>query len=308
MKTITAEPYLDIHCGLGEGPFWEENKNVLRFVDIMNKSIWYVDLTVGPSSARHHQYEYSIGVTCDLQGVEDKVLFGGKHGVGVADKHSSNYRYIQRFWTPEEVAKGNEERMRANDGAIDSQGRFWVSAFNDPSITKLEPVGVLFRLDTDGSFHRMVEGLTIPNGTSWSLDDKTMYFTDSGAQTIYAYDFDAATGNISNKRVFFRVEEEGCAPDGHTMDVEGNIWVAIWGGWKVVRVNPEGKVTAEIKVPTRCPTSAVIAGEDIYITSEADPEVDKYPESKRYSGGVFKAYVGIPGKRPYKARVPIGRK
>lgn len=224
-------------------------------------------------------------VTCDLEGVEDKILFGGKHGVGVAEKHSSKYRYIQRFWTPEEVQKGNEERMRANDGAIDSQGRFWVSAFNDPSITKLEPVGmafsfsyiyiyihsllslgdlilsiltmnpgVLFRLDTDGSFHRMVEGLTIPNGTSWSLDDKTMYFTDSGAQTIYAYDFDAATGNISNKRVFFRVEEEGCAPDGHAMDVEGNIWVAIWGGWKVVRVNPEGKVTAEIKVPTRCPT------------------------------------------------------
>lgn len=181
----------------------------------------------------------------------------------------------------------------------------------------------------------MIEGLTIPNGISWTPDDKTMYFTDSGAQSIFAYDFDAATGNFSNKRVFFRVEEEGCAPDGHTMDVEGNIWVAIWGGWKVVRVNPEGKVTAEIKVPTRCPTvsfyallvfyacyriyirdevtslltiqyqSAVIAGEDIYITSEADPELDKYPESKRYSGGVFKAHVGITGRRPYKARVPV---
>lgn len=55
------KPYLDIHCGLGEGPFWEENKNVLRFVDIVNKSVWYVDLAVGPSSARKHDYEYSIG-------------------------------------------------------------------------------------------------------------------------------------------------------------------------------------------------------------------------------------------------------
>lgn len=114
--------------------------------------------------------------------------------------------------------------------------------------------GVLFRYDTDGSFHRVIDKLIIPNGISWSLDDKTMYFTDSGTQSIYAYDYDAATGNISNKRVFFRVEEEGCAPDGHVMDVEGNMWVAIWGGWKVVRINPEGKVTAEIKVPTRCPT------------------------------------------------------
>jgi hypothetical protein len=100
----------------------------------------------------------------------------------------------------------------------------------------------------------VIDELIIPNGISWSLDDKTMYFTDSGTQSIYAYDYDAATGNISNKRDFFRVEEEGCAPYGHVMDVEGNIWVAIWGGWKVVRINPEGKVTAEIKVPTRCPT------------------------------------------------------
>lgn len=98
----------------------------------------------------------------------------------------------------------------------------------------------------------MLEGVTIPNGLSWSLDDKTMYWTDTPTGNIYAFDFDATTGNISSQRVFWH--SENGSPDGHAMDEEGNLWVALWGGWKVVRVSPNGKITAEIEVPTRCPT------------------------------------------------------
>ena len=114
--------------------------------------------------------------------------------------------------------------------------------------------GVLFRYDPNGDLHRIITGATIPNGMSWSEDDKTFYYTDTQDSSIYAFDYDSVTGKISNKRVFFKVEEEGAGPDGHTQDVEGNLWVAIWGAWKVVRVSPQGKVTAEIHVPTRCPT------------------------------------------------------
>jgi sugar lactone lactonase YvrE len=113
--------------------------------------------------------------------------------------------------------------------------------------------GTVFRLDNDGSFHRVMEDVTVPNGMSWSMDDKTFYFTDSPTHNIFAYDFDADSAAFSNKRVFFHAED-GAVPDGHAQDEHGNVWVALHGGWKVVRVSPEGKVTAEVHVPTRCPT------------------------------------------------------
>jgi sugar lactone lactonase YvrE len=112
---------------------------------------------------------------------------------------------------------------------------------------------VLFRLDLDGTLRRVEEGMTIPNGMSWSQDDKSLYLADTKDCAIYKYDYDAETGFISNKRVFYKTEE-GTGPDGHAQDAEGNIWTAVWGAWKAVRISPEGEVTAEVKLPTRCIT------------------------------------------------------
>lgn len=81
-----------------------------------------------------------------------------------------------------------------------------------------------------------------------------MYFTETQDRAIYTYDYDAQSGDISNKKLFFSIEEEGTGPDGHAMDEDGNIWAAIFGQWKVVRISPEGEVTAEVKLPVRCPT------------------------------------------------------
>lgn len=102
--------------------------------------------------------------------------------------------------------------------------------------------------------HRVITGLTIPNGMSWSKDDRIFYSTDSATRSIFAYDYDAARGSVSNKRIFFEVKEEGCVPDGHAQDEDGNLWVAIWGGWKVVKVSANGETTAEVRLPTRCIT------------------------------------------------------
>uniref|UniRef100_A0A093VI65 SMP-30/Gluconolactonase/LRE-like region domain-containing protein n=1 Tax=Talaromyces marneffei PM1 TaxID=1077442 RepID=A0A093VI65_TALMA len=225
-KFTITEPFLDSKCGLSEGPFYEEATNTLRFIDIVKKHVWWVDLNKGASSAKKIEYDISFGVTANLASSTDSFLFGGKHGIGIAKRDSNRQQY--------------ETIMRANDGAIDSQGRFWVGAMNDPAYTngKFDPVGILFRLDTDGTLHRVLENVTIPNGISFSLDNKTMYWTDTPTGNIYAFDYDVSTGNISNQRVFWHSDLGG--PDGHAMDVEGNLWVALWGGWKVVRVSPEG--------------------------------------------------------------------
>lgn len=111
-----------------------------------------------------------------------------------------------------------------------------------------------FRFEPDGKLHRILEGLTIPNGQTWSKDDKLFYFTDTPDGAIYNFDFDSESGSISNKRIFRKFEDEGTGPDGHAQDEDGNLWVAVWGSWKVLRISPEGEVIAEVKVPTRCPT------------------------------------------------------
>lgn len=98
--------------------------------------------------------------------------------------------------------------MRFNDGAVDSRGRYWAGAMNDPKVHEPTDEGVLFRLDPDLKLHRMIEKVTIPNGMGWSADDKRMFFTDTPTKNIFQFDYDAATGEISNRRVFFHCESE----------------------------------------------------------------------------------------------------
>ncbi|KAI9151757.1 L-xylo-3-hexulose reductase [Paramyrothecium foliicola] len=293
MQTYTVtEPFLDLKCRLAESPFWETKDNVLRFVDIENSLVYRVSLDKGPSSLQKLSYDDPVCVTADLQSTDDGFIFGGKYGIGLGKKESNDVRILQRYWSDDEDKDDKPKRMRANDGAVDSRGRFWVNTICDPQVTSSSgPEGALFRLDLDGSFHRVLSGLTAPNGMSWSKDNKIMYIADTSESSIFAYDFDEDSGALSNKRLFFKVEEEGAGPDGHTQDEHGNLWVAIWGGWRVVRVSPEGKVTGEIRLPTRCITAVALAGEDAYITSESDPEKDKYPDSARYHGGIGAAVV-----------------
>ena len=174
---------------------------------------------------------------------------------------------------------------------------------NDPKVTSPTNEGVLFRLDPDLKIHRIIENVTIPNGIGWSPDNKTMYFTDTPTSNIFQFDFDAATGAISNRQVFFHVDEaEGGQPDGFTIDAQGYLWTAVFGGGKVLRISPEGKVVGEILLPTRSISCPGFAGEDMYITSAEEEEPDKYPESVKYAGSLFKVNVGVNGLPVHKFR------
>lgn len=189
--------------------------------------------------------------------------------------------------------------MRFNDGAVDSQGRFWAGAMNDPKIKNPEAEGVLFRLDPDLSLHRMLAPMTIPNGIGWNLANDTMYLTDSPTGKIFAFDFDAATGDISNRRVHFDLGESKQAdglPDGFAIDVEDCIWSAIYGGRKVIRISPDGKVIGEISLPTRNITCPAFVGTELFITTAKDDrDDDEFPQSKRYSGRLYRVDVGVRG-------------
>jgi sugar lactone lactonase YvrE len=260
-------------------------------------------LKKGPSSLVTIDTGVPVGITADIEGEEDIILVGAKNGVSKFNMSTSKHEYIAKFFPGKEDSV-EAKSMRANDGAVDSSGRFWVEIFTDPTVKEPGEEGKLFRLDLDGKLHTMYENVTIPNGISWNAEDNTMFFTDSPAQNVYAFDYDSQTGDISNKRTFFHLDEEGVHPDGHIMDVEGHIWHACFSGSKVIRISPEGEVVGEVKLPTRCITCVAFVGTEIYITSAEEPEPEKYPESAKFGGNVFRVDVGVEGMHKHKARFP----
>ena len=113
--------------------------------------------------------------------------------------------------------------------------------------------------------------ITISNGLAWSLDHKVLYYIDTPTLEVVGYDFDMENGNITNKRTIINIPKEEGFPDGMTIDNEGMLWIAHWGGWQVTRWNPStGKKLSAIKLPVSNVTSCIFGGEsmkDLYITS-----------------------------------------
>jgi sugar lactone lactonase YvrE len=243
--------------------------------------------------------------TADIEGNPDEFAFAGKYGFGIANKQTGEYRWIKRIWSPEEISANKHEKYRGNDGAIDSSGRFWAGFMFDPLVSDWDEHGALFRLNTDGTLDRPLSDIAIPNGTTWNKSDNIMYWADSPKKTIYQFDFDASTGAITNQRPFFVMPEDNrygkdAVPDGHCIDEQGYMWTALHGGSHVLRIDPQGHIVAEIKVPTAQPTCPCFAGEDLVITSAGGTSGADGKGVDEFAGCVFKINVGVRGLKRFK--------
>jgi sugar lactone lactonase YvrE len=181
-----------------------------------------------------------------------------------------------------------KDNLRINDAKCDPAGRLW---FGTTSLFKNAPEGSLFRLDPDGTCRRMLAGVKVSNGLAWSADRKTMYFIDTPERSVDAFDFEIETGNISKRRQVISFPDN--IPDGMTIDSEDKLWVALWGGGKVVHCDPaSAKVIGEIPVPAANTSSCCFAGENLdtlIITSSGEGL-----EGPR-EGCVFYAKPGVKG-------------
>ncbi|KAL7934781.1 hypothetical protein V8C35DRAFT_18896 [Trichoderma chlorosporum] len=291
-----AEPWLDLKCALGEGPFYEKETNSLRLVDIKKKHIHTVAISDNGDGAslKTIQLDVCPTVTADIEGVDpqDRILIGVKHGLAVLDRQAGTYKMLAPLNDQE-----NNERIRSNDGAADPHGKFWLGTMTDFGLGEFQPEGFLARFDSSKTKEEILTDLVIPNGIGWSPDKKTMYFTHSKAREVFAFDYSLETGAVSNKRLWYRHEGPG-EPDGFRVDVEGNVWHAIYGESSVLKINPQGKVIGSVALPTRNITCVQFVGTELFITSAADTEGDE--ASQRYGGGVFKADVGIAGLELFK--------
>ncbi|KAJ4286058.1 rRNA-processing protein cgr1 [Kalmusia sp. IMI 367209] len=304
-KYEITEPWLKLHCALGEAPFYEESTNTLRFVDIENCELHSVSLADPSSHKVVATHDISIGCTADIEGNDSEFIFGGKYGYGICNRTTGAYRWIKKVWSDEEVKAGKPDKFRGNDGAVDSGGRFWVGYMFDPLVTSLNSDGAVFKLHPDGSLERPLDNITIPNGTTWNKADDTMFFTDSIEKTIYQFDFDPETGKVSNRRPFFTMPEdkrygENAVPDGHCIDEEGYMWTALHGGGRVLRISPEGEVVGEVKVPTSQPTCPCFCGEELVITSAGGNAGEGEKPVDEFAGSLFKVNVAVRGLKKFK--------
>ena len=185
-------------------------------------------------------------------------------------------------------------RLRFNDGKCDAHGRFWAGSLYEP---KDQALGTLYMLDGQG-LHAMQGGVTTANGLAWSPDGRTAYWADTAAHQIRAFDVDAASGQLTNARVFYQATTKpagwawgsltpyGGRPDGAAVDSEGCYWSAQYEGGRLLRFSPKGEVLAEVRTPTLCPTMPCFGGADLktlFITTSrqgrSEAELAQHPSA-----------------------------
>ena len=248
-----SEPYVAAkdRCILGESPIWSVAEQALYWVDIRNPSIHRLDPATG--DRRRWLIETEIGSIGFATG--NRLICGTRMGFAFFGLDDGTFEVIA---DPE--GAGRDNRVRLNDGKVDRQGRFWCGGIDDPRMTE---IASLWRLDADRSFRKMEGPVRISNCLCWSPDDTLMYFADTLRREIRVYDFDAATGEIANRRTFATVPESDGAPDGATVDADGFLWAAHMRGGRVRRYDPAGAVEREILFPAAMTTCPAFGGPDL---------------------------------------------
>ena len=263
---------------LGEGARWDARRGELLRVDILAGRV-YRDRIGGDGvlvPVRAYRVPGTVGAIAPVEGDEGWLLAAGRGFVRLGLDGSLR--------TLAEVAPAG---TRMNDGACDAQGRFWAGTLADDHHAG---GGALHRFDGDGFAELMLDGLTIPNGLGWSPDGRTMYLVDSGPRLVQAFTFDPGAGTISEGRVLVKVADELGAPDGMTVDVAGDLWVAIYGGGQVHRYSPDGVLRAVVSVPTEQSTSCAFAGPGLsrlYVTTGTEGWSDEHRRANPAAGLVY---------------------
>lgn len=270
---------------LGEGPVWRDAEASLYWVDIKRSAIFRFDPTKGQTG--YWPMPAPVGcVAPTLSG--QRLVFADAQGFGFLELATGR---ISRIADPESHLADN----RFNDGKVDRAGRFWAGTLDEQCAM---PTGSLYRLDPHGTVCRMATGFLCANGVGWSPDDRTMYFTDSMVRTIWAYEFDGASGEIGTRRIFATLPDDDGLPDGLTVDSQGFVWSAIWDGWKLIRFAPDGTVDREVAMPVQRPTSCTFGGpalETLFITSARDDLDARALSRGPLAGGLFAVECDVPG-------------
>lgn len=265
---------------LGEGPLYDIQLNKLFWVDIEGKKILIKDLDNYSESA--FDTPDLVSSLCLIN--ENEIIATIRHGFYIINFKTKNITKV-------EEVESNYQDNRFNDGKCDALGRYWAGTMN---MKKSGPTGNLYKLDHD--ITKVLDKLTVSNGLGWNPENDIMYLIDSAVRKVYAFDFDLNKGEIYNKRILIDFNGEPGNPDGMSVDEEGYLWIAHWGGGKISRWSPSGEKVFEIKLPVTYVTSVTFGTYEmdrLFITTASK-------ENEPLSGKVFTTHVGVKGIPSYR--------
>ncbi len=284
------EPELiaDYACVVGEGPLWHAAERRLYWTDILAGRLYRYE----PATGRHEQIYQGPqvgGFTVQADGA--LLLFLERGAI-------KTWREGKLETILEEIP--DERASRFNDVIADPEGRVFCGTMPSP-----DRLGRLYRLDPDGTLFKILDGIGISNGMGFTPDLRQLYYTDSAKREIYVFDYNRATGNLTNQRVLIRTEEDLGIPDGMTVDAEGCLWSARWDGSMLVRYRPDGTEERRIQFPAKkvsCPTFGGPNFGDLYVTTAGG---DKKNTDGPLAGALFRLRLGIKGVPEFVSRIGL---
>src|SRR5690606_35766901 len=221
---MLIEVVSEVKSELGEGPVWDAPRRLICWVDIINGLIheWL------PEKKIHHTIKVGQMIGAMAVCTDGNYVAALKNGFGFIDRRTGE---VDLITDPEADLPDN----RFNDGKCDPSGRFWAGTL---PLSEDTDTGSLYILNRDRSVEKREDKITISNGLAWSLTDRAFYYIDTPTMKVVRYDYDNGTGAIGNKETIINIPREAGFPDGMTIDSEGMLWIAHWGGWQVTRWNP----------------------------------------------------------------------
>ena len=294
MKPI--EILVDQQALNGEGPVWDDHHQVVYWVDILRATIFVYQPATGTNQRLDLSDQFSTIGTVALR-QKGGLLIAADRCIATVDPETLKVEILAE---PEAHLPGN----RFNDGKCDPAGRFLVGSMaKKPDGT---PTGSLYCMDPDLHVRKLLDGLVISNGMGWSPDFRSFYLADSFSKDIWVFDYDLEQGEISNRRVAFRLPDGKGVADGLTVDLEGMVWIAVWDDACILRYNPvNGKLLERHAFPALRTSSCVFGGkemDELYVTSAA---VDLKEEDWReypFNGALMRMKTGVKGMKSFAFR------
>ena len=300
MAAMAYEIVTDFACVWGEGPLWHAQERRLYWTDISAGRLYWYD----PAAHRHERcYEGRPVGGFTIQADGALLLFRDRGNVVIWRGGRVVDTIVDEI--PDEVD------TRFNDVFADPVGRVYCGTMP----AKDHPAR-LYRLDPDCSLALLLDGIGLSNGMGLTPDGKGLYFTDSDTRHIYRFDYDRATGELSNQRLFVETPEDEGVPDGMTVDATGDVWSARCGGSGVFRYGPDGQLKQKIELPAKsitCVTFAPAPGSgpgqgdgevynDLYISSGGGDDKSTHSEA---AGALFRVRPGVSGRGEHLSRVGV---
>jgi sugar lactone lactonase YvrE len=289
MKTHHATMLHPCASQHGEGAYWWDARQQLIWVDILACEVHLYD----PAKDEDRMWKVPCHVGFAHPTVNGDLLLGTRDGIARLDLTDNEITFIV---DPE----ADLEDTRFNDGKPGPDGRLYGGSM---AYGGKAPLGSLWLIETDFNYRHLLDNVTISNGLCWTKDEQTMFYIDSPTRLVEAFDYDAATGNISNRRSVVEVPSELGVPDGMTIDADDNLWVALYGGSMVACYDSRtGKMIERVLAPTPRVTCPSFGGPDLttlyFTTSKAG--IDKMtPEEAKAAGHLFSAEPGAQGRPNY---------